>query len=145
MEIFKQFILSFIATIGFAVLFSSPKETLIYASLVGASGWTVNFISSSLFNSNIFGAFIAALTIGILGELFARLKKKPATLYSTPGIIPLVPGAGMYYTMSALVEKKFILAVELGTETFFVAAAIAIGIIVSTIFSHSISRVRQRD
>lgn len=145
MEIIKQFILSFIATIGFAILFSSPKETLSHTSFVGASGWTVYFISSHIFNSNIPGAFIAALTVGILGELFARLKKKPATLYITPGIIPLVPGAGMYYTMSALVEQDFLMAAKKGSETFLIAVAIAIGIIISTIFSQSITTVRQRD
>lgn len=145
MEIIKQFIFSFIATVGFSILFSSPKETLSSASFVGASGWTIYYLSSSIFSSNIAGNFFAALTVGILGELFARLKKRPATLYITPGIIPLVPGAGMYYTMSAIIEKDFLKATDIGVETFFIAAAIAIGIIISTIFSQSITQVRQKD
>ncbi len=57
--------------------------------------------------------------VGTLGELFARYFKKPATVYIIPGIVPLVPGAGMYYTMLALVEKDFLLAANNGTETFF--------------------------
>ena len=145
MEIIKQFILSFIATLGFSILFSAPKETLSYTGFVGASGWTIYFICSYNFNNNIAGAFLASLAVGILGEIFARLNKKPATLYITPGIIPLVPGAGMYYTMSAIVEKDFILAANKGVETFFIAAAIAIGIIISTIFSQSITRFKQKD
>lgn len=145
MEIVKQFIFSFISTVGFSILFSAPKETLSYAGFVGASGWTIYYLSSIMFNSNIGGAFLAALTVGVLGEAFARLNKKPATLYITPGIIPLVPGAGMYYTMSALVEQDFLMAANKGAETFFIAAAISIGIIISSIFSQSIKRVRQKD
>ena len=145
MEFIKQFILSFISTVGFSILFSAPKETLAHAGFVGASGWSVFYITSHAFNSNIAGTFFAALTVGLLGEVFARSNKKPATLYITPGILPLVPGAGMYYTMFALVEKDFLLAADKGAETFFVAAAIAIGIIISSIFSQSITRVRQKD
>ena len=145
MELIKQFILSFISTVGFSILFSAPKETLSYAGFVGASGWSIYYITSNLFSSNIAGTFFAALTVGLLGEVFARSNKKPATLYITPGILPLVPGAGMYYTMFALVEKDFLLAADKGAETFFIAAAIAIGIIISSIFSISITRVRQKD
>lgn len=145
MELIKQFILSFISTVGFSILFSAPKETLSYAGFTGASGWSVYYLSSKLFKSSIAGSFFAALTVGLLGEFFARLNKKPATLYITPGILPLVPGAGMYYTMLALVEKDFLLAADKGAETFFIAAAIAIGIIISSIFSISITRVRQKD
>lgn len=64
--------------------------------------------------------------------------KKPATVFITPGIVSLVPGAGMYYTMLYLVQKDYSQATIAGSETFFMAAAIAIGIIVSTIFSRSL-------
>jgi len=145
LEIIKQFILSFISTIGFSVLFGSPKETLGYAGLAGSSGWILYSITAKIFNSNIAGSFFGALTVGILGEIFARLSKKPATLYITSGIIPLVPGAGMYYTMLALIEKDFLMAANKGMETFFIAAAISVGIIISSAFSRSIKRVKLKD
>ena len=96
-------------------------------------------------DSNIVGTFFASIVVGILGELFARHFKKPATVYIIPGIVPLVPGAGMYYTMLALVEKDFSLAANRGTETFFLAAAISIGIITSTSLSRSINRVKHKN
>lgn len=145
MEIFKQLIISFLSTIGFSILFNSPKETLGYTGIAGASGWILYTITTKLFSSNIAGSFFGALTVGILGELLARLSKKPATLYITPGIIPLVPGAGMYYTMLALIKNDFNMATSKGVETFFIAAAISIGIIISSTFSRSIKRVRQKD
>lgn len=145
MKLILKFILSFISTVGFSILFSSPSETLFYTGFVGASGWTVYYISSNIFNSNIAGSFFGALTVGLLGEVFARLNKRPATLYITPGIIPLVPGAGTYYTMLSLVEKDFIMAANKGLETFSIATAIAIAIIISSIFSQSITKVRKQN
>lgn len=145
MAIIRQFIFSLLSTIGFAVLFSIPKDSIFKSGIVGALGWVIFYITSISFESNIAGTFFAAMTVGVLGELLARYYKKPATVYTIPGIVPLVPGAGMYYTMLALVENDFFLAANKGTETFFVAAAISIGIIISTSLSRSIKRVKHKD
>ena len=145
MFIIKQFIFSLLSTIGFAVFFSIPKDSIFKSGMVGALGWIAFYATSIYFKSNIAGTFIAAITVGILGELLARYYKKPATVYIIPGIIPLVPGAGMYYTMLALVENDFLLAANKGTETVFIAAAISIGLIISTSLSKSIKRVKYKD
>lgn len=145
MEVLKQLLLSFMSTIGFAILFSSPKRSIIHAGITGSVGWIFYYFTTNMFHSFVAGTFFGALTVGILGEFLARLNKKPATLYITPGIIPLVPGAGMYYTMLALIEKDFSMAGNKGVETLFIAAAISIGIIISSVFSRSIKRVRQKE
>lgn len=144
MKIIQQFLFSFLSTIGFAVLFGIPKDSIIKSGIAGAWGWVVFYITSTYLN-NIAGALFAATTVGILGELLARYYKKPATIYTIPGIIPLVPGAGMYYTMLALIDSDYILAANKGTETFFIAAAISMGIIISTFLSRSIKRVKYKD
>lgn len=145
MVIMKNFVFAFLSSTGFAILFSIPKDSILRSGFVGATGWIVFYISSNIFNSNITGTFFAAITAGVLGELFARHYKKPATVFIVPGIVPLVPGAGMYYTMLALVEKDFHGAANKGTETFFIAAAISIGLIISTSLSKSIRRVKNKD
>ncbi|NMA86132.1 MAG: threonine/serine exporter [Tissierellia bacterium] len=141
----KLFVFSYLSTIGFAVLFGIPKNSIIKSGFVGAFGWVTFYFTSLYLDSNITGTFFAAIVVGTLGELFARYFKKPATVYIIPGIVPLVPGAGMYYTMLALVEKDFLLAANNGTETFFIAAAISIGIIISTSLSRSINRVKNKN
>lgn len=143
-DIIKQFIFSFISTLGFSVIFNIPKGLLVKSSLVGAIGWLVFYISSLFLNNSIISTFFASLTVGILGELSARYYKKPATVFIIPGIIPLVPGAGMYYTMLALIEENFYAAATKGTETIFIAAAISTGLIVSTTLSRSIRRANTK-
>ena len=118
MSILIKFSFAFLSTIGFAILFDIPKQSIYKSGIAGALSWITFYIVSFIFNSLIAGTFFASVVVGILGELLARYYKKPATVYIIPGIVPLVPGAGMYYTMLALVRNDFYTAVNKGTETF---------------------------
>jgi len=145
MEIIKQVLFAFISTVGFSILFTTPKDSIIKASIVGSAGWGIYYITQLIFNNNIISTLFASVSVGIIGELFAKHYKKPATVFIIPGIIPLVPGAGMYYTMLELVEKNYYAAADKGTETFFIAASISIGLIISTTLSTSIKRVKNKN
>jgi len=108
MEIIKQLLFAFISTIGFSILFSTPKDSIIKVGIVGSISWGIYFLSLNIFNiSTVTSTLLASISVGIIGELFAKYNKKPATVFIIPGIIPLVPGAGMYYTMLELVEKNY--------------------------------------
>lgn len=145
MEIIKQLLFAFISTIGFSILFSTPKDSIIKVGIVGSISWGIYFLSLNIFNiSTVTSTLLASISVGIIGELFAKYNKKPATVFIIPGIIPLVPGAGMYYTMLELVEKNYYAAVDEGTETLFIAASISIGLIISATLSASIKRVKNK-
>ena len=90
--------------------------------------------------SKFVAAFFASLTVCILSELFAKIYKNPATMFILPGLLPLVPGAGVYYTMYDIVTNKVADAVNTGIETLLVAGALALGIIVSSVFSNSLRK-----
>ena len=133
LELLYQLLLGFFATIGFAVYFHAPKDSVFATGLAGGLSWVLYYIILNNFDNKILGTFLGAILAGILGEYLAIKLKKPATVFITPGIVPFVPGAGMYYTMLYLVQKDYTQAAIVGTETLFIAAAIAIGVIVSTI------------
>ncbi|MTI47770.1 threonine/serine exporter family protein [Sporosalibacterium faouarense] len=136
----KQFLLALVSTIGFCILFNVPRDSIFKAGIIGSIGWIVYISISDIFDSTVGGAFVGALTIGILGEIFARLFKKPATIFIIPGIIPLVPGAGSYYTMLAIIEKRYTDAANFGSETIFIALSISSGIIIASTISKSFRR-----
>ena len=58
----------------------------------------------------------------------ARVMKAPATIFLIVGIIPLVPGGGLYYTMEALLSGDTALFAQTGLETAACAGAIAVGV-----------------
>ena len=135
-----QLLYAFLSTVGFAVIFNSPKDTVVKSGINGTAGWLVYMIVNNLMKSPIAGSFMAALTVGILGEIFAKIFKKPSTTFTIPGIIPLVPGKGIYYTMLSLTEKNFLSAADSGSQTILVSIVIASGIIVSSSFNRAIMK-----
>lgn len=127
----QALIFGFVSTAGLTLLFNIRKQDIVLAAL----GGTITSLCYNLLlvdNSNAFGpAFIAALIAGIYSEIMAAQQKTPATTYVIPGIVPLVPGAGMYYTMLYLSERNFSAAAYHGYQTIFVALAIACGIVIA--------------
>lgn len=133
MDILTHLVLGFFATLGFAVYFNVPIIAIFATCFTGSLGWTLYYILKS-YNHAIVGVFMASLLIGVLSEYFAIKLKKPATVFIIPGITPMVPGAGTYYTMLYLIQNDFYKAIHSGAETLFTAAGIAIGIIFSSVF-----------
>lgn len=144
MPIYMHFIYSFIATIGFSVFLCAPRKSLIASGFTGGFGWTVfYFILNSSFN-NISANFIAALLVTLVSEILARKFKQPAIIFIIPGIIPLVPGLGMYNTMLYLVQNNFNEAIAKGADVLFVGGAIALGVLIITSLSRTLNLVKRK-
>jgi uncharacterized membrane protein YjjB (DUF3815 family) len=137
-------LISLISTLGFAVLFNIPRRHLLTASINGALGWVMYSLVLMSGGSVIPASFAGAVTVGLMGELLANLFRKPATIFIIPGIIPFVPGYGIYYTMISILEKNFEAAVSKGSDSFFIAVAIASGLIVSSTVGSFIRTRKQR-
>lgn len=126
---------AFFATVGFAYIFNAPKKSIFTTGVIGALGWIIYSYFVSSHNAAVMGSFIGAFVVAVLSEISARLFKMPVTIFLISGIIPLVPGSGLYYTMLALVQKNYGNAISIGTETIFAAGSIAVAIaLVSSLF-----------
>lgn len=132
MPLYMHFIYSFIATVGFAIFLNAPKSILISSGLVGGIGWSVFYYLVQLTGNDILSNFIAALLVSYISEILARRLKQPAIIFIIPGIIPLVPGLGMYNTMLYLVQNDYNNAIAKGADVLFVGGAISLGILVIT-------------
>lgn len=128
--IFKQFLFSFFSTVGFSVFFNAPRSSVPYAGFTGGFGWIAYYILKSAGYIAPLASLAGAIVVGMLGELFARIDKKPVTAFIVPGIIPLVPGYGLYLTMISLLNNDYTAAIQIGNETILIGGAIAMGIII---------------
>jgi uncharacterized membrane protein YjjB (DUF3815 family) len=120
-----------LATAGFAVLFNLRLGDAPVAAAIGALGWAVAAPLSTAWSSTPLADFAAATAIGLASEIVAVLRGRPASVYIACGIIPLVPGAGMYYTMLEYARGNGEAAQAAGLATLAAAGAIAAGIAVS--------------
>ena len=138
-ELFLHGLVCFISTFGFAVFMHTPKKQILYSSLTGSLGWIMYTVISNSGFDNVMSSFFAACIVGTSSEILARLVKAPSIIFIIPGIVPLVPGRGLYYTMEHLISKDYMSAISVGTNTLLIAGSISLGIIIVTSFSRAVS------
>jgi len=124
------FFFSFCSTIGFSILFHVPKKLLPAAGLVGGLGWLTYTYFIDAGSGSILACFAGSCVVAVVSDLFSRIFKDAATIFIIPGILPLVPGAGMYYTMLAILKGNVDETASIGTETLLMAGSIAVALLV---------------
>lgn len=142
MPLYLHFIFSFLSTIGFAIFLSAPKRSLAVSGLIGAVGWVLYVYLFNITNNPILSNFVPATIIGVASEVCARKLKQPAIVFIIPGIIPLVPGLGMYNTMLYLVQQNYELAASTGATALLVGGAISLGVLLVTSLVKTINTIR---
>ena len=126
MDLLMPCLYAFLGGLAFCVIFEMHTGWfLLSASLNSAAGWLVYLLLNGY--SSVFRYMVATIVVATLAEVFARIFKAPATIFLIIGILPLVPGGGMYYTMKALIDEDMQTFVSSGMETAIAAVSIAIG------------------
>ena len=129
------------STFFFGVIFSLTGKKLIYSSFAGGLGWyTYLLFFKEIGYSKTASYLVSAMVITIFAEIISRLKRTTVTTTLIPALIPLVPGGGIYYTMSFFVENRLPEAFEKGRETIFLTVALSVGIFLISTFSQILNR-----
>ncbi len=132
-----QTLAAIIGSLGFSIIFNIKGKNLIFAALGGGVSWLSYLIFLKIGLSGLLAMFLSSIIFSIYSEVFARILKTPVTTLVICCLIPLVPGAGMYNTMYAIVTGKTSEALNLALTTLASAGNLALGIIlVSTITIH---------
>lgn len=139
-----QFFLATFATLGFTMYYKVPKKTIVTICIVSGLMWVLYEYNLKTTHSYLKSGFIASFAIGIAAEICAYFYKKPATLFSLPCLIPIVPGAGMYYIMYYFIENDYEQMNTNLIQTLLVAAALSMGIVFSQAAAKFIKRIYRR-
>ena len=115
-----QILAAAVGTVAFSLLFSVPRIYYPYCGLIGGVGWLIYCGLEGLL-SIAEATFFAAVGVIFLSRLFAVWERCPVTLFLIPGIFPLVPGAGVYWTSYYIVMGKLDLALVTGFEALKMA------------------------
>lgn len=130
-----QVIGAFVAVVSVAITFGVPRKFLGFSGIVGAVGWLVYLLLIKVNWSTVASMFVAALVVSLISHSFARIMKTPVTLFLIAGILPLVPGVGMYRIVYYLIINDNSMAVYYFSETMQIAGMIALAIfIMDTVF-----------
>ena len=129
-QVILQAMFAFIACYFFSIVQSAPKKQLIFCGLSGCLSWVIYVLTNKYLNNAVIATFCSSVAVTALSRLFSHIRKEPSTLFLMPGIIPLVPGAGMYYTMYAILNGNMLKSYIEAVNTLKLAGVIAIGIII---------------
>ena len=129
LSVFIQTCFAFVASITFSLLFNAPKKELIFCGMSGALGWFFYTLLLYLWDSKVLATFVGAVVITAAARVLSYLRQNPSTLYLISGILPLVPGAGMFETMYGILNNDSGYAFTMGIETLKLAGVIAFGMI----------------
>lgn len=118
---------------GYSILFNIRRDKLIYASAGGSLSWLVYILASQLTVNAFISNMAAAAFATLYSEILARVKKAPTTVFLIPSVIPMIPGGGLFYTMSAVISNDPVLFEKYFVTTIETAFGISIGIIVMSL------------
>lgn len=143
MKYFLSFLYATGATLGCSFVFNTDRRDIPVAALVGGLGWLIfTLVRDS--GSLVMAYFIGSFTVALISEILAYIIHNPATVYLLPGLLPLVPGGGMFQTMEAAVSGDMDQALSLGFSTISAAGAIALGIALASSLARLYSIVKRQ-
>ena len=133
MKIVSLLVVCFLATSCFAMLFAAPRRSVPYCGLTGVLAYAT-FLGATHYGSGTVAAvFLGSALVGLTSETLARIQKMPALVFTTAGIVPLVPGANAYYTMYYFSQGNYALALNNVSVVLYAASAISAGLAIGSL------------
>ena len=130
-------------SIGFALLFNTPRRALWITGVLGGIGWGIKFIllATLMPEQIVITSFLGACVVGLLAVYFAHRVHTPPIVLFVPAVINMIPGKYGYEFMMKIIQ---IVTVEtpqdetldllyqtfkLGLQTGFITMCLAFGVI----------------
>ncbi len=145
MALLQMLIGSFFASYSFGVIFNIKKRNLFFAALGGVICSLLHYLLSSWINNEFITFLICSSAISFYCEVMARIEKTPVTSFFICGVISLVPGGMMYYTMQEIIKGNMSQSVMYCLGAIADAGAIALGVSVAQTILKLIGVIRKKN
>ena len=122
----------FIGCVGFSILFNIHGPGGILCALGGVLTWVVYDQVFRFSGSEMVAYFLGSFLASAYAETMARIRKYPAISYLVVSLFPLIPGAGIYFTMNYAVHGEMEQFAAQGMHTAAIAGVIAVGVLLVT-------------
>lgn len=143
LDFFENIFWAVLVSLGFAILFNTPRRSLWVVGLLGAVGFGVkSFLVDQVIPGQIvLASLTGASVVGVMGVYFAHRVHTPPIVFTVPAVINMIPGKFGYQFVIGLLEivtfgegKKgsfdfFMEVVNNGLKTGFILMALAFGVI----------------
>lgn len=136
---------AFLACLGFSLMMNVRTfKGLMLCCVGGALGWFVYLVVMLICQDDLISCLVAAMAISLYSEIMARIRRCPVTGYLLVSLFPLVPGAGIYYTMLYMLQGDMELAFQKGMHTLGSACCLALGVLFVSTAVRVVTFLRKR-
>ncbi len=134
MQYALQGLYAFLACAGFCIMFNIHNAMVAAIACAGGALMWVAYLVCLPYGT-VLAVFASSVTVAVFSQVMARLLKTPGTIFLIIGILPLVPGGGIYYTMYYFIQGNTQMFKEKGLATLSTALIIAVTVsLVSSVF-----------
>ena len=144
----KSFVLPILwaalSSMGFGMIFGLKSRKLVFVAVGSALTWAMYLLSMKWGIYEVLAYAIAAGVGTVYSEIMARIIKTPVTAFVIPANIPLVPGASLFYSLLALMQRDTSRFVDKGKYALSVSCAMALGIFAATMLFRFIKTAQDR-
>ena len=145
-------------SIGFALLFNTPRRALWITGLLGGVGWGIKFmlLGTVMPEQIVITSFLGACAVGLLAVYFAHRVHTPPIVLTIPAVINMIPGKFGYEFMMNIIKIVTVQTPEdetldllfktfkLGLQTGFITMCLAFGVIAPMLLFNTYS-VKDKD
>jgi uncharacterized membrane protein YjjB (DUF3815 family) len=128
MSVFVQIITALAGSFGYALMFNVRRGHALWAAVNGMFSWAVYLVVYHITGDILVASAVASIFANIYAQIAARVRMTPATQFMIIGLIPLIPGAMLYYSLYYTFVSDMELAGQYGFSTLKYVFGIVIGI-----------------
>lgn len=140
-----ELITCFLACVGFAILFNIHGVGALVCAAGGMLTWLTYRICQYMGIGDVTANMIGAMVASMYSEIMARIRKYPAITYLVVSLFPLIPGAGVYYSVNFAVRGDIANFTSKLGSTISIAGSMAVGILlVSTVVRIITDRLQKK-
>jgi uncharacterized membrane protein YjjP (DUF1212 family) len=122
-------IFTFTAIVGFCMVFSCPHKFFLACCINSAACWAVYLFCVSLGATSVWATLFSACFVDLVSQILARKMKAPVFMFFVIGVLPLVPGYGIYKVAYDMFSGGDVGASL--TNALLLAGAVALAVIVT--------------
>lgn len=116
----------------FVVLFRARLQDLLMMTIAAIVALYSAKLGAIALGDQI-GIAFAAVCVGILSNLFARLADRPAAIVTLPGLLILVPGSVGFRSLAAFLDNDTLGGIQTAISVFIIAVSIVVGLLLANI------------
>jgi uncharacterized membrane protein YjjP (DUF1212 family) len=115
-------------TLCFAVLLQTSRQVLLQVTLLGGVSWAVFGVLGQARVSTVLATGVAAMLIGLFGQMLSRYQYASSKIYVTPALGPLLPGSVIYRGLLSLAQGDALQGLVFIARASALALALAVGV-----------------